>query len=580
VTSRRTVARTLGIGVAVFVIAVGAILLRPDQKPGISIVARDDPASPVLGADADARALMTQAEQVLNRGDDAAAEQLYGQALALYRQDADVAGQGTVFLGLGRMEHFTGQSDRARDHFDEAGALFRRSGSMANEAQALAARADLEKDTFNWVAAGRFYREARAVWQAAPEPKHDSHVVFRMDEVPQLPEGEDAARAILEQAQLIFENVGDPEALGDIRVRMAFLDWNTGLPGVARGNYATAQALYRQSGTPDKEAASALEGARIDIFFGQNRAAKVAIDQALAAYVRAENEAGAAIARMIEGDLERLQGQMAAARQSYASAAEVLREAAHPEAATALMGLGQVETHLGAAESARGALEEAADLYRVSGSAQGEAAAALALGRVIAEKGDPAAGTLFATAAEQFRKAGDSTGEARAHLEIAALALSRGETDLARASYEVSAARFIETDAALGRVLASLGLGDVAQEAGDADGAAAAYRSAMALFASLDTPIAEANRILGLPPISELHVRLQEAAPFAEGVEAIEVRDPGDSDYNKARSQALLEQANLENSAAFPNHNAEARALLIQAEARLAASEAFVLGLN
>ena len=523
---------------------------------------------------------MAEAEQVLNRGDDAAAGQLYGRALALYRQSGDLAGQGTVSLGLGRMEHFTGQSDRARDHFDEAAALFRQGGSVANEARALAARADLEKDTFNWAAAGRFYREARAAWQAAPGPKHDSHVVFRMDEVPQLPEGEDAARAVLEQAQLIFENVGDPEALGDIRVRMAFLDWNTGLPGVARGNYATAQALYRQSGTPDKEAASALDGARIDIYFGQNRAARMAIDQALAAYVRTENETGAALARTVEGDLERLQGRMDEARQSYAAAAEVLGKATHPEAATALLRLGQVEAHLGAAESARGDLEEAAGLYRASGSAQGEAAAVLALGRVIAEKGDQAARTLFATAAERFHDADDQNGEARAYLEIATLALARGETDLARASYEDSAARFDEIGAALGQVLASLGLGDVARAAGDVDGAAAAYDSAMALFASLDAPIAEANRILGLAPINELHVRLQEAAPPAAGVGGVEVRDPGGSEYNKARTQALLEQANLENSAAFPDHSAEARALLVHTEARLAAAEAYVLSLD
>ena len=165
-TGRRTIAGALGIGAAVILAAAGAVLLRPGPQPGTPTVARDNSAPPAQGAaaSAEAGALMTAAEQVLNRGDDAAAAELYGRALALYRRQDDLSGQGSAYLGLGRMEHFTGQSDPAREHFDQAFALFRQAGNAANEARALAARADLEKDTFNWAAAARFYRDARAAW--------------------------------------------------------------------------------------------------------------------------------------------------------------------------------------------------------------------------------------------------------------------------------------------------------------------------------------------------------------------------------------------------------------------------------
>ena len=577
-TSKTVIAGALGLGAAAIVVAAAVVLLRPGQEPASSPVAGDIAAQPEQRAgDAEARAIMEAAEQLLNRGDDEAAAQQYARARNLYRRSGDLDGQASVSLGLARAAHFTGQSDRARGHYDEAVALFGKAGSAANESRALAARGDLEKDTFNWEDAARYYRAARTVWETVPEPKSDHHVLFRMNDAPQMPQGEAAAREVLKQADLIFVHLGDRELLGDVRTLLASLNWNAGMPGVARGDYANAQTMYRQAGVPRKEGANALEGAKIDILYGRNVEAQRAVETALDAYGRAGDEAGTALARVAEGDLERLQGRMEEAREAYAAAAELLlRGAVHPEAATALLKLGQIDAHLGATDAARGELEEALGRYRERGSAPGEAAAALALGSLVVEGSDTAsAATLFDAAVERFAEAGDAAGAGRASLAAAALALGQGDTDTARALYGEGAARFDEADAALGRILASLGLGNAAREAGDADAAAAAYRAAIASFALLAAPVADANRHLGLPPVETLYVQM-ELPPDEE-----RQIDDLDLDYGPPEiAEEILEQLISENLAAFPDNNAEAHALLAQVEGRLTDAQAYVQGRN
>ena len=563
----------LGLGVAATAAITALVLLGPAAEPPTVAGAAGPAVEAQPRADnAAARALMAEAESLLNRGDDEAALQQYARALSLYERSRDLVGQGSVSLGLAKAAHVTGQSDRARARYDEAVALFRQAGSAVNEARALVARADLEKDTFNWADADRYYREARAVWATVPEPKSDHHVLFRMEDAPQMPEGEAAAREVLKQATLIFGRLDDLELLGDVSSLLAALNWNVGLRGFSRTDYGIAEELYRRAGVPLKEGGAALEGARIDILFGQNIQARRALDLAIDLFAGAADDAGTALARLAEGDLERLQGRMPEARAAYAAALGPLRAADHPEAATVLLKLGQVDAYLGATEQARAELEEALDRYRSQPSVAGEAAAALELGALVMNvSGHALAPALFDTAAERFAESGNTTGAGRARLGAAGHALAQGNTDVALALYLQGAARFDEADLALGRALAALGRGDAARAAGDSAAATNAYRDAIVSFRETSSPIIEANRILGLPEVASLYVPI-------EAPDDVEFPDMDLASGPPEFLAAVQAEQTEKNLAQFPENNAEARALVAEVEARIRIAASYVLG--
>ena len=559
---RTAIASAIVVAGGLSLVAAWVVVHRTGSVPA-AVVARDN----LEGQDSNvgrAAELVARAEDMLNRGDQGAARELYAQALALYRDQANPVGQGDVHLGLGRVDHYTGQSDSARAHFDEGLAHFRRGGSDSGAARLLAARGDLEKDTFNWADAAAYYREARAAWDRVPEPKSDPHVVFRMVGAPSMPDGEQEARSVLAQAELIFETIGDPEGLGDVHVLAGRLLVNLGSPGAARGDFGNAQGLFKEAGAKGKMAASALEAARIDVHFGDNRSAQAALDVALDAFERLGDRAGAGAAHMVGGDLQRLLGRLEDAAADYERAAGMLQEVEDSSAAWALLKQGDVESYLGRWERAHASIGAAAAAFRVYGPVRGEAWATVALGRLAARDSDGvSAEALLDVAVELFRQAGDPLGEGRALLARGALAASRQGPAPARAAYSASSERFAEAGAPFGNMLAALGRGDVARASGEDEAARSAYLEAAALFEAMAEPIAEANRHLGLPPVSSLRGTTANAGlPMGEGLEV-----------------APLEQADAENLAAFPDHNIEARSLVAVVVARLAAAQR-QLGLN
>ena len=513
---------------------------------------------------AEAQALVAAAERVLSRGDAEAAAANFARAGAIYRRQGDVLGEAGVLFGLGRMGHVTGQSDDARAHYDEALALYRRAGDLGSEARVLAARGDLEKDTFNWSEAQRFYRQARGVWAGAPEPKSDPHAVLQMADAPQMPEGEEAARAVLRQAALIFEQIGDLEAGGDAQALSGALNLNLGAAGDAYADHTAAEALYRSAGTLAKAAESALWRARSSIRIGYNASAADALAGAGELYAGLDDVLGTARAALTRGDLERLQGRMMEALAAYAAAATVLRSQGNPEAAAAFLKLGQLEAYLGHADAARAAQDEAAGLSRAAGQVVGEAAARMEQGALARADGDaPAAEAMLGAALELYRAAGDARGEGRALLEQAARHAAGSRLDAGRAAYRESAARFEEAAVPFGHLLAALGLADLEWAAGNTTASADAYRAADGILRAITDPVAEANRLLGLPPVGSLFIApatVYHADPF-------EVPDP-----------AAPAAAQAQNLLRFPDHNVEARALVAATMARIAAANAATRG--
>ena len=532
--------------------SLGAGVLRPSAPTPTQAAARE--------ADA-AKSLLAEAERLSNRGDDRGAARLHAQALEFYRKQDDVSGQASVRLAMGRLQHYGGQSDAGRIQLTTALDLYRRAGNAAGEARALAARGDLEKDTFNWSVAAQFYRAARAAWERAPAGESDPHVVLRLPEVPQMSDAE--ARTVLQQADAIFAAVADIEAQGNVREFAAELNGTLGRWETARDEYTKAQSLYQQAGATQREAQAALKGARVDLHLGRNVDVALAIDAANQLFGRAGDAAGTAQAQHLRGDLERLQGRLDAARTTYVSAAEALHPMSNAAAADAMVKIGQIEMYLGRSDAARAVLLDAVALYGNGESRAGAAAARKELGVLASASGELAAAqAAFAHALNLYRELGDVVGEAQVLLHLAALNAARNERQAAQAAYVAAAERFEGAGLTFGRLLATLGRGEAEKVAGNAVASAVAYAESAALWAAMTSPVAEANRMLGLPPVSSLTLKPPDlpSAPIGRAADEPERnQDVEDIRRDLMRAYTTATTANL---ARFPEHNVEALALV------------------
>lgn len=541
--------------------AAGGVLLTrnsPIDDSAIRAVANDGVAPVAPGAGVDAAAeLIAMAEAQLNRGDTRAAAQSYAEALAIYRDRENVAGQASVAFGLGRMEHFTGQSDGARAKYSQALDLYRQGEDALGQARVLVAMGDLEKDTFQWDEAAGFYRRARDVWATAPDPKSDSHVLLSMATAPDMPAGERQAWSALEQAELIYETIGDRQGLGDVRMLAGALSWNLGNLPVARQHFAEALALFRDSGL-SLQANATLEVARSDLHLGFNLNSAELVGEALDLFSQANDPAGLARARALKGDIERLQGRLDAARNEYAAAVAALGSLSHRDQPGTLLKLAQMEMGLGNPEAASAALESAIKLYRDISDPNGEASATLDLGAIHAQEGDADAATLILSAINLFESVGDALGQAHGHLHLAGLG-GTDDPESARAEFAKASNLFERAESPFGQMLAELGVASLEQHMGIRPEAQAHHGRAAALFAGMEDPLAEANRYLGLPPVSTLFA--------ARGLSDIQYNDGIAVAGPLAIAEAAAnERANLER---FPDHNLEGRALLAATEARL-----------
>ena len=545
----------VGVGLALAAIAGTVVLMAADgDAPRDRPALAPGPAGPVIPRPGGE--LIDEGRQLLNRGEDRAAVEALNLALELFRAGDDMAGQAHAHLGLGRAEHFTGQAAAAREHYARAVALYREAGSLADQARALMAMGDLEMDTFQWQAAADFFREGRRVWALTPEPRTDAHVLLKLETVAAMPEGEDAARAVLDQAALIFDNIGDADGVGDVLMHRGGLQKTLGDVHGALSEYTMASIQYRAAGNPTREALASVRAAEFEVLEGHNAEAAMRLDRADTIFALLADPIGQAMADTVRGNLARLLGDFSSARGFYGAAADLFGDANHAGQTNALLKLGQIEAQMGNPAAARAALEAALEIHDEGGDPGGNSAAHLFLGRLAAEAGDLAiARQNFLAAAELAGQAGNALGQARAQLELAALSALEGDRVAAQRHYDQAEEQFAAAQVLMGAVLVEIGRAGLAQVSADAG---AAYRRAEGALAALDDPVAEANRFLGLPPISRIFL-----------VDELDEELGGDEpDLGAAARLTAAREANL---AAFPAHNLEGRRLVADTLARIAA---------
>ena len=502
-----------------------------------------------------AAVLLTQAAREANMGDNDAARKTYDRAKQLYRAARDTLGEANVILGIGRLEHMIGQSARARTNYNEAVTLFQQGGSAAGQARALASIGDLEKDTFQWAKASEYYKLARAAWQRAPEPKSDPHVLLGIEDAPLLRNGEQRVRASILQARKIYDQLGDKAGLADVQTIEAQLEMNLGRIDLARAKLGEARGLYAAANDAAMQGEAGLLIVQIDIGRGYNRLSRDELGLTLGNFADAKNAVGTARARIREGDLERMQGRLAKAQEIYTAATAPLEAAGHRATAEALRKLGEVEGALGHADAAKAALDKAIMTASRAGFPEEEARSRLSAAVQARTAGDArATETHAAAAATLFDKLNNKIGRARA-----ALARATEHNGFADAGTRLEAAVL-----PFGVAMAYLGLGDAWRAQGNAAEAVTAYRNAERAWSAIDAKVMEANKLLNLPPVETLViVAAPDPTDFYAAID--EHAEDGEPD-------PVLVKANIDE---FPDHNIEARKLVAETEARLAAALEF-----
>ena len=559
---RRGQTRALGAGVsavaAVALVAVGAVQAPPRQEAApAQALAGLTQTAPRADRDVGA-ALMAQATREANLGDTEAARKTYDRARQQYRGEKDILGEAGVVLGLGRLEHMTGQSTRARQNYSSALALYQQVGSAAGQARVYASMGDLEKDTFQWAKASEYYAAAREQWQRAPEPKSDQHVMLGIEDVALLRNGEERARSALAQARKIYDQLGDKAGIADIGMISARLEFNLGRIDLARAQFADARSLFVGADKQERAGDAGLQMAAIDINRGFNRQAAEVLVEARSAFEAAASPAGVGRAHIVYGDLERLQGRLDVARKHFADAAAALAPPGERGAAEALRKLGQLELVAGNRDAAGAALDKAlAAAAARTGSREEEGVARVAAAVVARDAGNTAAANAHVSAANViFDQARNAEGRARAAL--AAATELNGFTD---AGQRLRAVRM-----PVGVIQAQLGMGDALRANGNAADAAAAYREAESVWNGLNNKLVEANHLLGLAPVDGLYIVPPPTLTDAYAVDVVPTEGEPDP---------VLVRANLDE---FPDHNIEARRLVEQIEKRLAAALESVRG--
>ncbi|MBM3507585.1 MAG: hypothetical protein FJX64_07680 [Alphaproteobacteria bacterium] len=515
-------------------------------------------------------AQLAEAQRLFNTGNTSAARDLYVRLRAQARGQSNVATEAAAAFGLGTLEHQHGQSDAARAAYADAARLFQQQGDLASQARVFVALGDLEKDTFHPREAAQHYRAGMALWARAPEPKNDTHTLLNVERAPLMPAGEIRARAVLEQADKIFDNVGDDEGRGDIAMLLGQLAWNLDAVAAAHTSFEVARGRFETARATAKQVEAMLRVATTETYRGHNIAAKETLYAA--DRLVGDNAVGQARIRWRRGDIERLQGVLPAARSEYEAALAVLAAAPHPEAAEVRLRLAQVAAALDDMDTARREAEAALQLYRQRKDARGEAAAALAAGRIAARAGDAASvATHLQIAQQKSGEARDTMGEARALLALAEAYARQTTPEAANAASQASALaseQFAKLRLPLGQVLAVLAEGDAARAAGDRSGAANSYRRAANLMTAITNPVEDAGLLLGLPPVARLVLEVPGEFP-------VDVGDPVDPEV--VRYARVTRAANI---AAYPNANAEGQTLVTETRARLTAATEFVRGGN
>ena len=450
-----------------------------------------------------AEELMQDALQALNLGDTERSRAIYEKAQSAYRKKDDVLGLGHVSLGLAQLEHFTGQSDEARNNYAEAIENYRRAENNEWIAKALAAWGDLEKDTFNWDPASDLYRQARNQWELVPEPRVSDHVMLRLSSAVSLPLEE--AREILDQANLIYQNLNDKAGIADVKVLNGAIQIELGNLSAAQAYYNDARFLYLDVGQHLNQAKAGEVLVKINLSRGLNVRASEMIDFTEDAFRQANSEIDWVRLKIIRGDLERIQGQLAESRAYYAEAVENLRGKGNSSEFFALIKLAEVNFLLDNITESEESLQKSLSMNDAIITTSEHSEGLLAQGILLRKLGKyELAIEVLNRALSNYDSLNSFLNIGRTNLEISMALIASGLPIDAKDYINDAEIAFNKSRLPIGSVLVHLFRGEIHQMEEDSIAATNDYRNAHDKFLQILSPLIEMNILIGQPPIDTI----------------------------------------------------------------------------
>jgi CHAT domain-containing protein/tetratricopeptide (TPR) repeat protein len=479
-----------------------------------------------------------------------AAIQAWEQALLLFRQRADAAGEARTLEELGFAQYWLERYEPALASYREALALHRRLGDRRREAIVLGRIADVLA-----------YQDRPAEALAAGQ----------------------ASLNLLER-----QAGADPATLQRLHLRIAWLHADRREDPLALRHFQEALRLAQRLDDPATALTIATAIGAIQVRLERYDAVIATLEPVLAAMEARRTPAGerAQVLQQL-GFAHYWRNDYARAIDAYSRGLTLAREAQDSRSQlTLLRGLADVHHYVGNGEASRRFSREALGLAQATGDRLSEAVALIALGGFAAEDGDGATAIAQLQRALALARAGKNRNlEANALSALGHVQAERGDGDDSRRAYGQSLAIYREIGNRYneGMMLLALGLGDLRQNR--TERATSSYRQALALYETIGDRYGQAQALVGLGLALHRAGRHREAeAPLRQAVarnEEIRARlgprddlkvslfDTQTSPY-QALQVVLVAQGRSE-EALVVAERARARAFVEQLQARAAA---------
>ncbi|AKT37081.1 toll/interleukin-1 receptor domain-containing protein [Chondromyces crocatus] len=419
----------------------------------------------------EARCLEALARTALRGGDLPLSQGLFERALAMHRQGGDVAGQAACLGALGDLAMwvrpvsgegrpregaaggFVGpgrapEIGEARQRFEQALPLYREARDVAGEARCRRRLGDLALEQGLIEEAVARYGDALALYRQIKEEAGAVYCLRRLGDLAVVQEQFGEAQQRYQDAKDVVGEASCLKRQGDLALDRA-------KPHMAILHYEQALERFREAGDPVGDAACLVGLAEAALDRGEDEDAVLRYHQALPIYRELCDASGEAGCLERLGDLTLDQGKPEDARWWYERALARAREASDElREANALLGLGNLSLALSRTEDAARSYELARGIYRRSRDVLGEANCSKRLGDVARREGRFAdaqaafelALSLYTSVPAPYSigqthrrlaKVAPSVDERRQHLEMASAAwLSIERADLIAALHQ------------------------------------------------------------------------------------------------------------------------------------------------
>jgi len=363
-----------------------------------------------------------------------------------------------------------------------------------------------------------------------------------------------AARASLERALPIYQQLGERAFEAGIWHQLGAIDLHEGHDGAARRSFETSLDIKRAIGAAVGEADTLWMLAILDLNKGDRSAARAKVDLALQIRQRIGDHAGEAIARHGLASVSFSERRYEAARADFKQALDIDRSigARGKEAAT-LHQLAIIDFELGDIEAARAGFQAVLKMRQESGNRADESLALYDLARIDLRDGETAAArSKLVDALDIQRAIGHRVGQAMTLYSLAMVDIAEGAHLAARANLRASLDIRRNLGVHMGDAAVWCELAKLDLRTDDGGAAWDNFMSALEVARENDDVSGEASALSGLATVA--HGRGDAAKTRALFEQALEIRRrigdrPGEAEILHAL--ALVAMSNQDYDAAF-----------------------------